>query len=261
MRNAIAHLLSLLQSRTLIGAIVVSACSVAFVSAAPAQDDVQVAALSADEAVPTRAIPAPQTNIASTVTVDVAAEEPAIAVLQEVDHTVVKDKLAQLIKETKTATWNTKVCEHLGEKMEESTVKVAWAGIDLQRVKVLTGRAAGKTLLLRGDTVHVGWLKFDHSNRMVQTLRGNSLRLNGFLDDVEHMLNTWDEVVVSEEDGLWLFDFVASNDMQTKMWMDPVTLQAAKIKTFDEDGLLAGCYEYDSVTYNPKPSAKTWKRR
>lgn len=260
MRHAIAHLLSSLPSRALLSAIVfsVSACSVAFVSESQAQDDVEVAALAPDvDAAPARAIPAPQANIAS-VAVD---DTPAIPVLEEVDHAVVKDKLTQLSNATKTATWNTRVCEHLGEKTEEQNVKTAWAGTDLQRVKVLTGRAAGKTLLLRGDTVHVGWLKFSHTNSMVQTLRGNSLKLNGFLDDVQHMLGNWDNVVVSDEAGLWLFDYVASNDLRSKMWMDPVTLKAVKIETYDEAGELAGCYTYDSIIYNPKLSAKTWKRR
>lgn len=258
MRNAIAHLLSSLQCRSLLSAILLSACSVALVSA---QDEVEVAALATDDQAATttaRVIPAPQTNIAT----PVAAENtPAIPVLEEVDHAVVKDKLTQLLNATKTATWNTKVCEYLGEKVEEQYVKTAWAGIDLQRVKVITGRAAGKTLLLRGDTVHVGWLKFSHTNRMVQTLRSNSLKLNGFLDDVEHMLGDWDNVVVSDEAGVWRFDYVASNDSNSNLWMDPATMKAIKIETYDEAGELAGCYEYDSIMYNPKLSSKTWKRR
>ena len=198
-------------------------------------------------------------NVADEHTVDANVAVDVTVALGNVDRAIAKEKLTRLITETKTAKWNTKVCETLGEKIEESTTENCWAGVDMQRIKVLTGRAAGKTLFIRGEKVHAGWLKFHHSNSMVKTIRGNSLRLNGFFDDIEAMLLDWDNVVIDDVAGTWVFNFHAPTGLESRMHLNPANMIVIKMEAF-EDGQKVGCYEYDSVVYNPELPARTWRK-
>ncbi len=188
-----------------------------------------------------------------------ATASGAVSPIPEIDRNIVKEKITQLVTNTKSASWNTKVCEYLGDKTEESTLRVMWAGSDLQRLEVLTGRAAGKTLIVRGDTIHVGWLKFNHTNSLVKTLRGNSVKGNGYLDDMQHILNDWNNTTIVDENGYWVIDYTSPVGLPAKIWLDPLTMKVAKSHLYEE-GKLVGEYEYDTVVYNPKLSEKTWKK-
>lgn len=180
-------------------------------------------------------------------------------VFRIVDRDLAKSRISQLVNETKTAMWKAKIMETLGDDVEHSSIVTAWAGPDLQRIKVKSGRGAGKTLLVRGDMVSSGWLKFRHTNSMVKTVRGNSLKLNGYLDDLAHMLTDWDSVTLTDEAGNWIIEFVATNGVDSKLWLDSTTLKASKLEA-RENGALVGIYEYQSVIYNPKLPASYWKK-
>ena len=184
------------------------------------------------------------------------ADAPAFRI---VDRDLAKSRIAQLVTETKTAMWKAKIMETTGDEVERSSIATAWAGTELQRIKVKTGRGAGKTLLVRGDMVSSGWLKFRHTNGMVKTVRGNSLKLNGYLDDLAHLLTDWESVAMTDYGGDWIIEFVAPNGVDSKLWINSTTLKASKMEA-REDGALVGLYEYESVVYNPKFPPSFWKK-
>lgn len=201
----------------------------------------------------------PIENVNVTVMANTAPLDDRTPVFRIVDRDLAKSRIAELVSETKTAMWKTKIMERMEEEVEHSSIITAWAGPDLQRIKVKSGRGAGKTLLVRGEMVSSGWLKFRHTNSMVKTVRGNSLKLNGYLDDLSHLLTDWDSVTLTDEAGNWIIEFVATNGVNSKLWIDSTTLKASKLEA-REDGALVGLYEYESVIYNPKLPASYWKK-
>lgn len=181
------------------------------------------------------------------------------SVFRIVDRDLAKSRISQLVAETKTAMWKAKIMEMQDDEVERTSIVVAWAGPELQRIKVKTGRGAGKTLLVRGDMVSSGWIKVRHTSSMVRTLRGNSLKLNGYLDDLAHLLTDWESVTLTEEGDDWIVEFIASNGVDTRLWLNSTSLKASKLEA-REEGALVGVYEYDQVVYNPKFPPKFWKK-
>lgn len=186
-------------------------------------------------------------------------DEAPTAEFHIVDRDLAKSRIAQLVSDTETAMWKAKIMEIMGDETEHSSISVAWAGPELQRIKVKKGRGAGKTLLVRGDMVSSGWLKFRHTHSMVKTVRGNSLKLNGYLDDLAHLLTDWESVTLTDDGDDWIIEFIAPNGVDSKLWIDSTTLKASKMEA-REEGALVGTYEYDSVIYNPKFPSNFFKK-
>lgn len=205
------------------------------------------------------AVVVPNLSVDSVGAVPPLLDESQPRILTGVDRDVVRARLDRLVNETKTAYWRARVTETLGDETEVSTIVTAWAGTELQKIKIKSGRGAGKTLLLKGDTVYSGWMRMRHTNSMVRTIRGNSLKLNGYLDDLQFILPDWNSVVVFREGDSLRLEFVASNAVDSKLWLDAETLIGKKFEAY-KAGKLVGLYEYQGVIYNPNLPAKTWKR-
>ncbi len=180
-------------------------------------------------------------------------------VLDDAARELARQRLTKLVEETTTALWKGRVEETLGDVTEVSTTRVVWAGPEQQRIKILSGRGAGKTLVVQGDIVRAGWMKFHHTSRTVKTLRGNSLKLNGYLDDFRFILDQWEHVHIEHDMGKWMVAFIDPTGLDLKIWIDPSTLIAGRCEAYDS-GKLVGRYEYESVVYNPELPANVWKK-
>jgi outer membrane lipoprotein-sorting protein len=162
----------------------------------------------------------------------------------------VQAKLDTLVKTTKTMTWTHTTYEKKGKDIERTQGNVWWQGVDLQRIEVTGGRGEGHTVILTGKRLDTGMITFDFDSRMVLSLRGNTVRQNGYLDDLALALQQWDRATVAEEAGLWVLGYTTGTGLPSKLWLNPQSLAATKNES-TQNGEVVERYEYTNVKYNP----------
>lgn len=162
----------------------------------------------------------------------------------------VRAKLESLLKTTRTMTWTHTTWEKKGKDIETTTGNVWWQGIDKQRIDVTGGRGEGRTVILTGTRLDTGMITFDYNNRMVLSLRGNTVRQNGYLDDLELALKQWERATVTEESGLWVLGYTTGTGLASKLWFNAQTLAVTKNES-TQNGEVVERYEYSAVKYNP----------
>ncbi len=165
--------------------------------------------------------------------------------------------LQNVLDNTKTMSWSHTTNEWKGKKHEYTQGNAFWKGIDLQRIDVTDGRGKGRTVVLLGKKLDTGWINFDFDSKMVLSLRGNTVRQNGYLDDLALALKNWESCSFAFEDSMWVIGYKTATGLDAKMWVYPGSLKVLKTESY-ENGKTVERYEYKDIKYNPPLDDDLW---
>jgi outer membrane lipoprotein-sorting protein len=146
-----------------------------------------------------------------------------------------REQLAQIVRETKTASWIHDSWETKDGKEEQCVSRCFWSRDGHLRMEVTEGHGAGSTIVLTGDRVTVrpfdaiGFFRLHYkvSDSMVLSVRGNDLSHTSFIDDLTVMLDAWDRTDVSFTKNEAVVSYSNRQRLPTRAWiqLNPIVLK------------------------------------
>lgn len=187
----------------------------------------------------------------------VETEDPAVPT-DDSRRVALRQQIEQVVTTTKTARFEQDALEWMGDENERAAGTLLWKGPDHIRIETREGRAAGSTAVLNGDKV-IAWFNalsfikpsYDWNSKTVLSLRGNSMKDAGFLDDFAAIFDTWERVTTDfsgPNPKLQYKDAKGLDVTVTLNGADPVGV--AQIETH-EGGRLVGRLTVRKIEYNP----------
>jgi hypothetical protein len=127
------------------------------------------------------------------------------------------------------------------------------------RLDVFGGRGAGATAILHQGRVYgfkrglLSFIKrsYEPDHPRVRSLRGNSMTRNGFMDDLNEVVDQWDQVTVeTRSPETVIIRYRDGEGLQSTVHLRRNPIRVLIHERSDRDGL-AERYTYSEVRYNP----------
>ncbi len=167
---------------------------------------------------------------------------------------ILRDQLARVARDTRTASWIHDSWETKDGKTEESRARCFWTRDGRFRMEVIDGRGAGSTLVLDGDRVTVrpfgifGLLRLHYkvTDDAVRSVRGNELTHTSFIDDISVMLDSWDKADVAISGPEATVSYLDRQHQATRAWIRLAPLELERVET-TEGGRLVQKTIYEQI--------------
>jgi outer membrane lipoprotein-sorting protein len=165
-------------------------------------------------------------------------------------------RLRQLVDTVETATWSHDIWMTNGSKEQHTQANVWWSAGQRVRVDVVGGDDKGGTAVMEGTKVtgfrrgmlSFAKLSFDVNDKMVCSVRGQSMQKTGFFHHIRHILAHWDDVRLSLDNGDAIFDFTNDEGHPTRLWLRVADLHVHRIEV-REAGKLVEKHAYSKIRY------------
>ncbi len=186
----------------------------------------------------------------------VAEEAPAAP------RELVRKALRQRLDGLKTAKWKHDIWATNGEDEQHTIGEAYWRDDGRIRIDIVGGDNKGGTAILVGDKV-VGWkrgmlsfakLSFEYTNKRVLSVRGQTMKMSGFLDDFRAILEQDDAVVTAASKDEFVVDYRGDQGFPTRMWLRLSELYPYRIEVREGDKVVEK-HVYSDVEYNPSLDA------